>query len=128
MAIEKTYIMLKPDCIKRRLMGAVISRIENKGYLIIEAKMINLDEAKIREHYPHLTDRDFCPELVEYMTSGPVLAMIIEGENVISGMRMLLGPTKIENAAAERYAVILPSAPQQILYTRRTAPRPLKMK
>ncbi len=100
MAIEKTYIMLKPDCIKRRLMGAVISRIENKGYRIVEAKMMTLDEPKIREHYAHLVDRDFFPEIVEYMTSGPVLGMIVEGENVIGGMRLLIGPTKAETAPA----------------------------
>ncbi len=79
MAIEKTYIMLKPDCIKRGLMGKVISRIEKKGYKIIDAKMIKLNEAVLCEHYAHIVDKPFFPEIVEYMTSGPVLAMIVEG-------------------------------------------------
>ncbi len=100
MAIEKTYVMLKPDCIKRRLIGAVISRIENKGYRIAEAKMMTLDKAKIGEHYAHIADRDFFPEVVEYMMSGPVLGMIVEGENAVSGMRILVGPTKVETAPA----------------------------
>ena len=57
MAIEKTYIMLKPDCIKRKLMGRVIARIEDKGYDIVDAKMMNLDEAILKEHYSHLADK-----------------------------------------------------------------------
>ncbi len=100
MAIEKTYIMLKPDCIKRGLMGEVISRIEKKGYKIVDAKMMCLDETVLREHYAHIVDKPFFPEIVEYMTSGPVLAMIVEGESAVKGMRILMGATKFEEAAA----------------------------
>lgn len=100
MAIEKTYIMLKPDCIKRGLIGKVISRIEKKGYKVINAKMLRLDETVLREHYAHIVDKPFFPEIVEYMTSGPVLAMIVEGESAVKGMRILMGPTKFEEAAA----------------------------
>lgn len=100
MAIEKTYIMLKPDCIKRGLMGEVISRIEKKGYKVINAKMLRLDETVLREHYAHIVDKPFFSEIVEYMTSGPVLAMIVEGESAVKGMRILMGPTKFEEAAA----------------------------
>lgn len=98
--IEKTYIMLKPDAIERGLMGAVISRIENKGYKIIDAKMMKLDEPILREHYAHIADRPFFPDIVEYMTRGPVLAMIVEGENAVKGMRILMGATKFEDATA----------------------------
>lgn len=100
MAIEKTYIMLKPDCIKRSLIGEVIARIERKGYKILDAKMMNLDEAILREHYAHLKDKPFFPEIVSYMTSGPVLGMIVEGENAVLGMRILMGATKFEEATA----------------------------
>jgi len=100
MAMEKTYIMLKPDCLQRGLMGAVISRIENKGYRIIDAKMMKLDEATLREHYAHIADRPFFPEIVDYMTSGPVLAMIVEGENAVQGMRIIMGATRFEEATA----------------------------
>ncbi len=100
MVIEKTYIMLKPDCIKRGLMGEVISRIEKKGYKIVDAKMMRLDETVLREHYAHIVDKPFFPEIVEYMTSGPVLAMIVEGESAVRGMRILMGATKFEEAAA----------------------------
>ena len=100
MAIEKTYIMLKPDCIKRGLMGEVISRIEKKGYKITDAQMLNLDEKILREHYAHIADKPFFQEIVSYMTSGPVLAMIVEGENAVKGMRILMGATKFEEATA----------------------------
>lgn len=100
MSIEKTYIMLKPDCIKRGLMGEVIARIENKGYQIIDAKMMTLNEAVLREHYAHIADRPFFPDLLSYMTSGPVFGMIVEGENAVMGMRILMGATKFEDAAA----------------------------
>ena len=100
MAIERTYIMLKPDCVKRGLMGEVISRIERKNYKIVDAKMITLDEPILREHYAHIADKPFFPDMLAYMTSGPVLAMIVEGENAIKGMRILMGATKFEDAAA----------------------------
>ncbi len=100
MAIERTYAMLKPDCIKRGLIGEVIARIESKGYRIADAKMMNLDEAILREHYAHLTDKPFFPSIVSYMMSGPVLGMIVEGENAVLGLRILMGATKFEEAAA----------------------------
>lgn len=100
MSIEKTYIMLKPDCVKRGLIGEVISRIERKGYKIVDAKMMNLDEAILKVHYAHLADKPFFPNIVEYMTSGPVLGMIIEGESAVQGMRIIMGATKFEEATA----------------------------
>ena len=91
---ERTYIMLKPDCVQRGLIGEVIARIERRGYRIAEMKMINLSEAVLREHYAHIADKPFFPETLKYMTSGPVVAMIVEGENAIEGMRLLMGPTR----------------------------------
>ena len=100
MSIEKTYIMLKPDCVKRGLIGEVISRIERKGYKIVDAKMMNLDEAILKDHYAHLADKPFFPNIVEYMTSGPVLGMIVDGESAVQGMRIIMGATKFEEATA----------------------------
>ena len=99
-AAEKTFVMLKPDCIKRGLVGEVISRIERKGYRIVNAKMMWLDEDLLRVHYAHLADKPFFPEILSYMMSGPVLAMIVEGENAVTGVRILMGATKFEEAAA----------------------------
>jgi nucleoside-diphosphate kinase len=92
--------MLKPDCVKRGLMGEVISRIEKKGFKITSCKMMTLSEEILYEHYAHVADKPFFPAMLEYMTSGPVLAMIVEGENVVKGMRILMGATKYEQAAA----------------------------
>lgn len=90
---EKTYIMLKPDCVKRGLIGEVIARIERRGYEITRLKMFALSEEILREHYAHIADKPFFPEILEFMTSGPVVAMVVEGENAIEGMRLLMGPT-----------------------------------
>ena len=98
--IEQTYIMLKPDAVQRGLMGEIIARIERKGYRLIDAKMMNLDEAILKEHYAHIADKPFFPEIVEYMTSGPVFGMIVEGENEVQGMRIIMGATKFEEATA----------------------------
>lgn len=96
--MEKTYIMLKPDAMKRGLVGEIISRIEKKGYTIsrIETKVLTAEILK--EHYAHIADRPFFPDLVNYMTSGHVVAMIVEGPDVILGMRILMGATKFEEA------------------------------
>jgi Nucleoside diphosphate kinase len=91
--------MLKPDALKRGVAGEIISRIERKGYKIVEAKTMQLGEEILKEHYAHIADKPFFPELVEYMTSGPVLAMIVEGPDVVLGMRILMGATKFEEAA-----------------------------
>ena len=88
MAMERTYIMLKPDCVKRGLMGEVISRIERKNYKIIDTKMMMLDEPILREHYAHIADKPFFPEIVTYMTSA------------VKGMRIIMGATKFEEATA----------------------------
>lgn len=92
--MQKTYIMLKPDAIKRGLMGRIIGRIEDKGFKIVNAKMFTLTVAQLEEHYAHLKDKPFFKDIVEYMTSGPVLGMIVEGDDVILGMRKIMGATK----------------------------------
>lgn len=92
--MQKTYIMLKPDAVKRGLMGKIISRIEEKGFKIVDAKMFVPTEAQLEEHYVHLIDKPFFKDLVAYMTSGPVLGMVVQGDEVIAGMRKLMGATK----------------------------------
>ena len=97
--MERTYIMTKPDAHKRKLLGRIISRIEDKGYNIVDMKMIMLTEEVLKEHYAHIKDKPFFPEIVEFMTSGPVVAMIVEGREVVKGMRILMGPTQWSEAA-----------------------------
>ncbi len=100
MEVERTYIMLKPDTVRRGLIGEIIGRIEKKGYKIIDMKMFNMTTTQLREHYAHIVDRPFFPEVEEYMTSGPVVGMIVEGEHAIKGMRNFMGPTKYLDAPA----------------------------
>jgi nucleoside-diphosphate kinase len=75
-------------------MGEIISRIEKKGFTISDMKMMLLTEEILREHYAHLADKPFFSDIVSFMTSGPVVGMIVEGDDVIEGMRKLMGPTK----------------------------------
>ena len=91
--MERTYVMLKPDAYERGLMGEIISRIERKTYKIVDVKMINLEDEILKLHYAHLVDKPFFGELVAYLKSGPVLAMIVEGYDVVNGMRTMCGPT-----------------------------------
>ncbi len=92
--MEKTYIMLKPDAYEKRVYGKIIDMIEAEGFNILNMKMFKLSNEQINEHYAHLLQLDFFPELLSFMQSGPVLGMIVEGENAIARMRELIGPTK----------------------------------
>jgi len=98
--MERTYVMLKPDALRRNLIGQIINRIECKGYHITAMKTLHLAPPLLREHYAHIADKPFYPGLESYMTSGPVLAMIVEGENCVAGMRIIMGATKFEEATA----------------------------
>lgn len=91
-------MMLKPDALKRGLAGAIIARVEQKGYRIAQMKMMQLGDTVLREHYAHLADKPFYPSLEEFMMSGPVVGMVVEGEGCIAGMRLLMGPTRFEDA------------------------------
>ena len=86
-------ILLKPDCLEKQVAGKVISRFEEKNYAIVATRMIQLDDGLLREHYAHVADLPFFPEIAAFMSSRPVLAIILEGENVVQGVRDLLGPT-----------------------------------
>ena len=103
--MERTYIMLKPDAVRRGLMGEIINKIERKGYKISAMKMFMMTKELLKEHYAHIADRPFYPEVEEYMMSGPVVGMIVEGENVIKGMRNFMGPTKYLDAPAGTISV-----------------------
>lgn len=96
---QKTFIMLKPDVLKRGLMGTIISRIEDQNYFIERAQVMELDKQMVAHHYAHLLNKDFYPELESYMLSGPVFAMVVIGDNVIDGMRKIIGATDPRDAA-----------------------------
>lgn len=96
--IERTYVMLKPDGVRKQLLDEIIHRIENIGLSVSNVKEMYLNEEIIREHYAHLVDKPFYPTLELFMMSGPVMAMIVEGENAVSRVRSLMGATDSKNA------------------------------
>ena len=91
--IQQTFVMVKPDGVRRRLVGEVVSRIEAKGYEIKEMKLFTIDESLAKKHYGEHTDKPFFGELVEFITSGPVVAMVVEGADAVLGMRSIMGAT-----------------------------------
>jgi nucleoside-diphosphate kinase len=97
--MEETLIILKPDCMGNRVVGEVISRFEKAGFEIVASKIIQLDAAILREHYAHVADKPFFPEIEAFMSSRTVMPMILSGEDVIAKVRDLLGPTNSQEAA-----------------------------
>lgn len=100
MATETTLILFKPDCVQKGLTGTVLARFESAGFRVKGLKMMNLTEAVLKEHYAHVADRPFFPDIVAFMQSSPVVALALSGENVIAAVRDLLGPTDSKKAPA----------------------------
>lgn len=98
--MEKTLIILKPDAFAKRKVGATLARFEDAGFDIVAAKLMQLDSAMLKEHYAHIADKPFFPEIEEFMSSRPVLVMVIEGNSIIDRVRNLVGPTNSLVAAA----------------------------
>lgn len=97
--IERTYIMIKPDAVRDRKVGEIITRIERTGLTIERLDMATLDADTVREHYAHLADKPFFADLVAFMTSGPVVKMIVSGLGAIGKMRTVMGATNPLDAA-----------------------------
>ncbi len=91
--MELTVILLKPDCVQRNLIGEVIGRFEQSGLKVRACKMMQLTDALLKDHYSHLADKPFFPEIAGFMKSAPVVAMILEGRDVIAKVRDMVGPT-----------------------------------
>ena len=99
MNTERTLVLIKPDGVKRGLVGEVISRIETKGYSIVALRMLSADRSLLERHYAEHAGKSFYEPLVEFMLSGPVVALIAEGNRVIEGFRSLAGATEPTLAA-----------------------------
>lgn len=93
MKIEQTLILVKPDGVARGLVGEIIARIEAKGYVIADLKLMQADRALLEQHYAEHQGKSFFEPLVEFMLSGPIVAIIAEGQRVIEGFRSLAGAT-----------------------------------
>jgi nucleoside-diphosphate kinase len=91
--MQKTFVMVKPDGVRRGLIGEVVRRIEDKGYRIAEMRLFTIDEELARTHYAEHTNKPFFGDLVSFITSGPVVAMVIEGEAAVAGVRQIMGAT-----------------------------------
>jgi nucleoside-diphosphate kinase len=93
MAIERTLIICKPDAVSRGLIGEITARIERRGYIISAMKLMQLDGERARAHYAEHKGKPFFDGLVEFITSGPLVVMAVEGVGVIEGCRQLIGAT-----------------------------------
>ncbi|MDE7160635.1 MAG: nucleoside-diphosphate kinase [Muribaculaceae bacterium] len=97
--MEQTLVILKPSAVERCLIGEIITRIQNRGLIITGMKMMQLDEAILREHYAHLVDKPFFPSIVKSMTASPVIVMVLKGVEVVEVFRAMTGVTNGRKAA-----------------------------
>ncbi len=97
--MEKTFVIFKPDCMEKRLVGTVLSRFEAAGFDVIGCKMTRLAPALLREHYAHVATKPFYPEIETFMNSRPVIMIAMQGDNIVQRVRDLLGPTDSRKAA-----------------------------
>ena len=93
MATERTLVLVKPDGVRRGLAGEVISRLEKKGLTLVRMELRTLDRATAEEHYGEHKERPFFGELVDFITGGPLVALVVEGPNAVAGTRRLMGVT-----------------------------------
>jgi len=97
--MEKTFLMVKPDGVQRNLIGNIVQVFEKKGFKLVAAKLMNVSDDLAKTHYEEHQDKPFFNELVEFITSGPVFAMVWEGENIIKTARSMMGETNPQEAA-----------------------------
>lgn len=100
MSTEKSLILVKPDGVQCGHIGHVISRIENRRYEIKALKMVNATEEQLRQHYSQLVDKPYYADIEKFMTSGPIVAIIAEGNEIIDTFRKMAGPTNPSEAMA----------------------------
>ncbi|KIL44202.1 nucleoside-diphosphate kinase [Jeotgalibacillus soli] len=96
--MEKTFLMVKPDGVQRGLIGEIVARFEKKGFKLAGAKLMIISDELAKEHYGEHTERPFFGELVDFITSGPIFAMVWEGEDVVKTARQMMGSTKPSEA------------------------------
>lgn len=97
--MQRTLIILKPDTVQKRLAGKVIARFEQAEFTIRGCKMIHLNPALLREHYAHIAEKPFYPDVEKFMSSVPVIALVLEGDDIVGKMRDMLGVTDSRKAA-----------------------------
>ena len=93
MAVERTLVLIKPDAMQRQLAGEILARLERRGLVMREAKLVTVDHGLAETHYAEHAEKPFYGELVEFITSGPTLALVLEGEGAIATVRRTMGAT-----------------------------------
>ncbi|MCT1903227.1 nucleoside-diphosphate kinase [Oceanobacillus sojae] len=96
--METTFLMVKPDGVQRNLIGDIVARFEQKGFKLVGAKLMTISSDLAETHYSEHKERPFFGELVDFITSGPVFAMVWEGENVVASARTMMGKTNPSEA------------------------------
>jgi nucleoside-diphosphate kinase len=99
MALERTLVLVKPDAMRRALAGEILARLERRGIELLAARMLTVDRSIAEEHYAEHTEKPFFGELVDFITSGPTLAVVVEGEGAINVVRTTIGATNPADAA-----------------------------
>jgi nucleoside-diphosphate kinase len=99
MAVERSLILIKPDAVERALTGDILGRIERRGFTLRAAKLLRVDRALGEEHYAEHREKPFFGELVDFITSAPTLALVVEGEGAIATLRATIGATNPAEAA-----------------------------
>jgi nucleoside-diphosphate kinase len=98
MAAERTLVLIKPDAMRRGLAGEILRRFEARGLDVKDARLVNVDEGLAKEHYAEHAEKPFFGELVDFITSGPTLALVLEGEGAIATVRTTMGATNPADA------------------------------
>lgn len=95
---ERTFVAIKPDGVKRGIIGRIIRKIEDKGFKIVALKMMQVSDELAAKHYAEHVDKPFYKALIKFITSGPIVAMILQGENAVASVRKFMGSTNPDNA------------------------------
>lgn len=96
--MERTFLMIKPDGVQRGLIGRIVGRLEDKGFKLVAGKFLQISDEQAKRHYAEHEGKDFFENLVEFITSGPVFAMVWEGDDIIALSRQVIGKTNVKDA------------------------------
>jgi len=96
--MERTLLLIKPDALQRGLVGKIVARFERKGFRIVGMKMLQMSPELAKEHYAHLVDKPFYPDLEKFVTTHPLVAVVIEGKEAVEVTRLIVGPTNASDA------------------------------
>jgi nucleoside-diphosphate kinase len=96
--MQRSLLLLKPDAIQRGLVGSIITRFELKGLKIVGMKMIQMSKELAQDHYSHLVDKPFYPDLEQFVTTHPIVALVVEGKEAVEVVRLIVGPTNATKA------------------------------